>query len=95
MQYTIRFDDSHRVAFKPHMEVSKAGIVDEPHPVFLALLHIDTSPWHILWAFSRVGGSGTAATMTIDGADIGDWLVASSVIRLLRKGQSEDVDDDY
>jgi hypothetical protein len=68
------------------MEVTKAGIVDQSHPVFLALPHVDAGPGHILRAIGGVGRSRTAAAPTIDGAGVGDWLVASSIIRLLGKG---------
>lgn len=85
MQYSIRLDDSHWVPLEPHMEMSKAGIVDKTHPVLLALLYINTGPGHILRAFGWVGGPRTAASPPIDGARVCDWLVTTSIIRLVAR----------
>lgn len=85
MQYSIRLDDGHRVVLKPHMKVSKGGIVDKAHPVLFALLYVDTGPRHILRAFSRVGRSSTAAASTVDGSGVCDWFVTTSIIRLRKR----------
>jgi hypothetical protein len=77
------------VSLEPHMEVAKAGIVDQPHPVFLALLHVDTGPWHVLWAFGGVWRSSTAAATTVNGTGVGDRLVTCSCIVRLSVKQSQ------
>jgi hypothetical protein len=69
MQYAVQLHNGLCVALEPDMEMPKARVVDESHPVSLSLLHVDDRPGNILRAFSGVGGTRTATASAIDRGD--------------------------
>jgi hypothetical protein len=65
------------------MEMSKARVVNEPHPVLLSLLHVYDRPGSVLGTFFGIRSTRTASASTINCADVGDGFLATSVVRLV------------